>query len=415
MSAQDNEQRADAVKPLDAKYLTNRHPVVYVASNGLDLQDPSESGVAKVNDALFDAMCAVHPGSVAGQGLLKIHIGEPKCDTRLNPLYAPGSVRFMEERGASGVVAGDTTVAYSGPRGHRQNPPGDASTYLELAEKHGWTDDGPAGAQFVVLDRPSTGIEGRFEFETQEEKRRLDSVRRFRDFYVAGGFLAADFVINHAHLTLHGLAGLAGCMKSIAMGCSGLRGKLMMHQSLLPHFDDELCVLCGRCVKDCPEGAMTISEEAPHPIVDPDLCIGCGECEALCAKTKGAVHMEGEDISDWQRGEQTLPLRMADYALGIMNGKWANVIHVLHMYTVTERCDCLNVRQKPMVRQGIGFLVGKNPFALDQMAGRILADALREESREVDNRLIETADTSARYVKDAYGIPVETKEEVIRL
>jgi len=395
--------------------LSNAHPVVFVASNGLDLEEPDRTTVARVNEGLGEAFSRVHPGGTLGQTLIKVHVGEPKCVTRMNPSYAASSVRFLEENGASGIVAGDTTVAYTGPRGHRQNPPGDASSYLELAQNHGWSAEGPAGVDFVVLDRPSTSVPGKFEFRDEGRRERDESIQRFKSFHVAGGFASADFVVNHAHLTLHGLAGLAGCMKSVAMGCSSLPGKLMMHQSLLPHFDTERCGSCGKCVKNCPEGALELKDDNSPPALDPSLCIGCGECEAVCAKGKNAVHLEGEDITDWQRGERTLPLRMADYALGLLNAKWDNTVHVLHMYTVTERCDCLDVRQEPMVRRSLGFLVGKNPFAVDRMGGQILAEALREEGREIDGELLRTAETSARYVQDSYGIPADGPRETIKL
>ncbi len=101
------------------------------------------------------------------------------------------------------------------------------------------------------------------------------------DFFLAGGFAAADVVIQHAHLTLHGLAGVAGCVKGLAMGCSSLKGKLRMHQSLLPDFDEQLCAACGGCVECCPQRALNLPEGAATPAVDAELCIGCGECEAV--------------------------------------------------------------------------------------------------------------------------------------
>lgn len=385
----------------------NAWPIVYVQTEGLDLWRAPAGVAFLVSDVLASAIRDVHPEQIGGQGLLKVHIGERKCVTRMKPEYALGAGRFLRENGASGVVAGDTTVAYTGPRGHKSNPGGDCSEYLTLAQEHGWSAGGKAGANFVVLDRPGTSRRGEFEFSSEHQRVEVEGVNRFTDFYPAGGFLAADFIINHAHLTLHGLAGVAGCVKSIAMGCSGLKGKLRMHQFLLPEIDAELCKRCGRCVESCPEDALEQTDEKSPPQVDRQACIGCGECEAVCPGRPKAVSLQQEEVTDWEKGAETLPVRMADYTMGLMNGRWQQVVHLLHMYAVTELCDCVDVTQKPLIRRDLGFLVGKNPFAIDLLAGRMLTEALGREGKMVDGRLLQSAEITARYVKEAYGIQTE--------
>jgi uncharacterized Fe-S center protein len=388
------------------------YPTVWIESGAVDLRGLEASAVTRVNDALIQALNTVAPFVQADQALLKVHVGEPKCATRMRPEYAESSVRFLERQGVFGVVAGDTTVAYTGPRGHRQNPPDSSRRYLELAWRHGWSTSGPTEVPFVVLDRPSTGVLGCLEFEAEEVRVELPgAVARFNDFFLAGGFAAADFVINHAHLTLHGLAGVAGCVKSVAMGCSSLRGKLRMHQSLLPHFDAEVCTACGRCVESCPEHALGLPEGAPLPQVDPESCIGCGECEAVCVQR--AVGLQGEEVTDWQRGEDTLPLRMADYTMGLMADRWDRTVHVLHMTNVTERCDCLDVDQQPVLDFDLGFLVGKNPFALDLLAARLLSERLPSDSRAKLGPLLAAAEKTAGYVHQTYQILAETPVETI--
>ncbi len=388
------------------------YATVFVDCADIDLRRGDPATVEAVNDAVFDALNTVSPDARGDQALLKVHVGEPQCSTRMKPEYAQSSVRFLKEKGVRSVVAGDTTVAYSGPRGDKQNPATDVEPYLRLARSHGWSTSGPAGVPFVVLDRPSTSIPGGFEFARESQLRELsDEVERFNDFFLAGGFASADFVVNHAHLTLHGLAGVAACVKSIAMGCSSLRGKLRMHQSLLPSFDPEVCSGCGRCVESCPEQALCLSEEAPLPVVAPDSCIGCGECEAVCVRR--AVRLQPEEITDWGRGEDTLPLRMADYIMGLMAGRWDNTVHVLHLYTVTERCDCVDIEQEPMVERDLGFLVGKNPFALDALAGRLLWEQLSAERRSELAPLLDSAEKTASYVRQAYGVLAETPLETV--
>jgi uncharacterized Fe-S center protein len=313
------------------------------------------------------------------------------------------------------LAAGDTTVAYTGDRGHRQNPSGNASTYLALAQKHGWSVDGEAGVPFVVLDRPSTSLRDAFAFDDEEHRAAVDGIIRFKDFYRAGGFDAADVVVNHAHLTLHGLAGLAGCMKSIAMGCTSLKGKLRMHQSLLPEFDVELCASCGRCVSACPEEAIELVGDPPMPRVDAERCIGCGECEAICATGRRAVRLKGREITDWVRGSDTLPVRMADYTLGLMAESWDKTIHVLQLTAITERCDCIDVAQTPMIERDLGFLVGRNPFALDRIAGDLLTEALAEDGVTIDDHVIGSAAASADYVERAYGVTTASPVDIVEV
>lgn len=43
------------------------------------------------------------------------------------------------------------------------------------------------------------------------------------------------------------------------------------------------CLGFGTCVKNCPFGALTMSEEG-LPVVDLEKCTGCGKCESLCPK-----------------------------------------------------------------------------------------------------------------------------------
>ena len=387
-------------------------PTVFVDTNGIDLQRAEGETLERVNAALFQALQSLLGSSLSGQVLLKVHIGEPKCKTRMRPEYARPAAALSLEGGAS-IAAGDTTVAYTGGRGHKDNPLGNARTYVDLAAKQGWAVGLRADVPFVVLDRPSTALPGVFEFDAEERCCEVAGIQRFTDFYLADGFAAADFVVNYAHLTLHGLAGVAGCVKSLAMGCSSLRGKLRMHQALLPSFDPERCGLCGQCVEHCPEFALQLPEGATCPEVDPELCIGCGECVAVCGLRKNAVLLQNQEICDWERGEATLPVRMADYTLGLMNGRWNRTIHVLHLYSVTRLCDCIDHPQKPMLKRDLGFLVGWNPFAIDALGARMLVDALQDEAHPGDDSGLTTAEQSAAYVQDTYGILPSTPLDTI--
>ena len=41
------------------------------------------------------------------------------------------------------------------------------------------------------------------------------------------------------------------------------------------------CVACGRCVKECPVGAISVYKGL-YAAVDKSKCIGCGKCVKVC-------------------------------------------------------------------------------------------------------------------------------------
>ncbi|NLL96362.1 MAG: 4Fe-4S binding protein, partial [Clostridiaceae bacterium] len=40
------------------------------------------------------------------------------------------------------------------------------------------------------------------------------------------------------------------------------------------------CIACQRCVKVCPETAITMDNNVA--VIDPEKCVNCGECAAVC-------------------------------------------------------------------------------------------------------------------------------------
>jgi uncharacterized Fe-S center protein len=147
--------------------------------------------------------------------------------------------------------------------------------------------------------------------------------------------------------------------------------------------------------------------------VDSDICIGCGECVAVCPA--GAVDVHCRDISNWGKGRDTLPIRMVDYVVGLMNGKWNTTIHVLHMYDITEKCDCVNFAQQPLISRDIGFLVGKNPFAVDLIAGKLLSQQCSSEEVEIGASILETVRIASDYARDVYNIFSEVPIQEVAL
>jgi ferredoxin len=75
----------------------------------------------------------------------------------------------------------------------------------------------------------------------------------------------------------------------------GLFGAWRGRPSYRARVDDSACVgteRCGRCIPDCPTGAITVSGTTPQ--VDPRKCVSCGWCVVTCPSR--AVSMAGADL-----------------------------------------------------------------------------------------------------------------------
>jgi len=360
-----------------------------------DLTDPTE--INHINRRLKEMLEKSAPNEIASPALIKTHVGEPNAWQRIIPQLAVSSIEFLRGHGVDRIVIGDSTVLYSRSRGGKENPLDDVRPYMELARAHGWSD---LGAPFIVLDRPISSAPGICEFSTDSVAIPTDPPNRFKTIHVSGAASMIGTIINHVHLTGHGLTGLALAIKGIGMGLADRKGKSQMHMVFGPVFDSQACDHCGICATECPESALEYPEEEPPKLI-PEKCIGCGQCLAECPS--GAIEMKPRTVSNWMSGQDTMLPRLADFFVGIMSGRWDRSVHVAHLVKITVGCDCLNLDQKQMTPD-IGFLVGKNPFAVDRAAELIL------EETDPDNPEVRKLIDQSRkgdiysYVEKTFGI-----------
>lgn len=347
----------------------------------VDWQDASTK--TRIAGILKELQLQAFPSSLNGPAIIKVHIGEPLIKTSILPELAESSLEFLKSRGVKQAVFGDTTVLYSSPRGGKENPHGAESPYLKLAESRGWTKKAP----FVVLDRPATSVKGIFEFSEGALTIEAGPPGRYANVFTAGALASAGCLVQHAHMTGHLLTGLACCVKGIAMGLANRRGKAQMHLSLRPVINKEMCEMCGECAESCPEGALDF-EAGDIPQLDEERCIGCGQCLAQCEVK--AIEMKGLDNYsnyDWSRGSDTIHARMTDYVIGIMQGLWDSSLHIAHLVRMTANCDCYN-KDQSVICDDIGFLVGRNPFAVDKCATELLIERMSRYADDDMNRKI---------------------------
>lgn len=384
------------------KGVNERSRVWFLDLRGTNFTPESPYWQRRVNSRLRKLLHKIHEPQWKTPVLIKCHVGERRCSTRMLPGYCLSTVDHFRSLGNDDIVCGDTTVAYSGDRGYHDNH-ADCARYLSLAAAHGWTEKGPLGTPFVVLDRPQTSAGGKLHFTGEEVKKKTALSRSFKEVFLSGGFAAAGTIVNHVHLTLHDMAQVACAVKGLTMGGSSYKGKLIMHKCYSPSIDSEGCKKCGTCAVHCPEEALSW-EKGDVPTLNGDRCIGCGECIAVCHGK--SITMTSQAIQDWLKGSDTLPYRMTDYLLGMMEGRWDSLLNIVHLYNITRRCDCLDRPQRPILPH-MGFLVGKNPFAVDLMSTYLLHEEVYRRVRSgetVAPRGLKKPDILKLYFAEYHGV-----------
>ena len=71
--------------------------------------------------------------------------------------------------------------------------------------------------------------------------------------------------------------------------------KLENVESMVPVFDFEKCIQCGKCAKNCPENAI-VFVQGKNPFFIPDQCIGCRACQIVCPT--GAITQAKQTIGE---------------------------------------------------------------------------------------------------------------------
>ncbi|MFP4116446.1 MAG: DUF362 domain-containing protein [Candidatus Aenigmatarchaeota archaeon] len=269
---------------------------------------------------------------------LKLHVGERNSDTHLKPDWIEPIYSFVDERNKDCALM-DCTVLYNSPRAL-------ASSHREVARDNGFD-----FAPMVIAD----GEKGREETEAKIDGEIFDSVKIGKALEDYGSLLVVS------HLTGHLAAGFGGALKNVGMGLGSKAGKMEMHQTFELKVNGRKCVACGKCVENCPEGAISIkSSKLPRTSksasIDHEKCIGCGGCIAVCPE--GAVKIPWSSAS-----RKELQKRIAEYALGVLKDK--NSVFVNFLLNITKKCDCVNEKQNSMT-EDIGVLVSEDPVAIDQ-------------------------------------------------
>lgn len=269
---------------------------------------------------------------------VKIHFGEYGNDTHINPMFARVAVDKMKAAGAKPFLT-DTTTLYSGTRHN-------AVDHLHTAYLHGFTPE-TVGAPVIIAD----GLYG------EEDVPVRINCKHFKEVRIAAAIRRVPAMVVLSHFKGHEMAGFGGAIKNLAMGGASVAGKQDQHGCHV-QIDASLCVGCGRCVKVCPQNALTLVDGKSQ--VDVKRCIGCFECITVCpVRPNKAISI------DWRSEMAPFMERMTEYAYGVVKGRQKHICYINFVLNITPDCDCVGWSDMPLVPD-IGILASTDPVALDQ-------------------------------------------------
>ena len=268
---------------------------------------------------------------------IKMHFGEPGNLAFLRHQYARTVVDTLKEMGAKPFLT-DCNTLYPGMRRN-------ALDHLDAAYMNGFSPlqtgchviiaDGLLGTDFV-----SVPVNGEY----------------CKQAYIGRAVVDAEAIISLTHFKCHEGTGIGGALKNLGMGCGSTAGKRDMHCDGKPTVNEEACVGCGMCVKQCGSDAITITQTPAgrKAHIDQEKCSGCERCVGACYK-QGAIG--GAD-----GGPELLNDKISEYALAVVQGK--PCFHISLAVDISPYCDCYALNDVPVLPD-IGMFASFDPVALD--------------------------------------------------
>lgn len=265
---------------------------------------------------------------------IKIHFGEPGNLSYLRPNYARTVVELVQKAGGYPFLTDCNTLYVGG----RKN----ALEHIESAYINGFTPY-TTGCHIIIGD----GLKGNDDVPVP-----VSNGEYVKEAKIGRAVVDADIIISLTHFKCHECTGIGGAIKNLGMGCGSRGGKMEMHSSGKPFVNQEACVGCGMCTKNCAHGAITVKNHKAS--VDHEKCVGCGRCIGACPMD--AVYCENNEAND------TLCYKIAEYAKAVVEGK--PHFHISLVIDVTPFCDCHPENDSPIIPD-VGMFASFDPVALD--------------------------------------------------
>lgn len=291
---------------------------------------------------------------------IKIHFGEPGNLSFLRPNYAKAVADVIKELGGKPFLT-DCNTLYVG---RRKN----ALDHIDAAYENGFSPFS-TGCNVIIAD----GLKGTDDIEVPVVGGEL-----VQNAKIGRAIMDADVFISLSHFKGHEATGFGGCLKNIGMGCGSRGGKMEQHNSGKPSVNQDTCVGCRTCAKNCAHGAISFNEQRKASI-DHNKCVGCGRCLGAC--NFDAIYNENASAND------DLNKKIAEYSKAVVDGRPA--FHISLVMDVSPYCDCHAENDAPIIPD-VGMFASFDPVALDQacadacnkmpvMPGSLLDDEMHEE------------------------------------
>ncbi len=265
---------------------------------------------------------------------IKLHFGEPGNLSFVRPNYAKVLVDLVRDSGGMPFLT-DCNTLYVG---RRKN----ALDHIDAAYENGFSPFS-TGCHVIIGD----GLKG-----TDEALVKIPG-EYVKEAKIGRAVMDADVFLSLTHFKGHEGTGFGGAIKNIGMGCGSRAGKMEMHVSGKPEVDEELCVHCGKCRKECAHEAITFPHKKAH--INWDKCVGCGRCIGACPED--AIQPTGDQSND------ILNRKIAEYSLAVLKGR--PHFHVSLVMDISPVCDCHDYNDAPILPD-VGMFASFDPVALDQ-------------------------------------------------
>lgn len=264
---------------------------------------------------------------------IKIHFGEPGNLAYLRANYAKVLVDYIKARGGKPFLTDCNTLYVGG----RKN----ALDHLDSAYTNGYNPF-TTGCHILIAD----GLKG-----TDETLVPIDG-EYVKEAKIGRALMDADIVISLNHFKGHEATGFGGALKNIGMGGGSRAGKMEMHNSGKPFVNDEVCIGCGACAKNCAHSAITLTNKKAS--INHDLCVGCGRCIGVCPVD--ATQSELDEAND------VLNYKIAEYTYAILKDR--PHFHISLAQDISPYCDCHAENDVPIV-PNVGMFASFDPVAID--------------------------------------------------
>ncbi|OGS21769.1 MAG: hypothetical protein A2252_06475 [Elusimicrobia bacterium RIFOXYA2_FULL_39_19] len=267
---------------------------------------------------------------------VKMHFGEKNNTGYVKPELVKPVTKRLKQLGAHAFLT-DANTIYTGQRSNAVN-------HLMLAYEHKFNPESMK-CPVIIADGPAGNSYASVEV----------NLKHFKKTEIAHAVFSAHSLVCITHVKGHMGFGLGGAIKNIGMGCAARTGKFKLHSTVVPVVDTNTCVSCGRCIKNCPAGALTLKDKHSKIVMDTNKCIGCGECVAACNK----------NVFELQWNEETVNLqeKTVEYCSGALKDKRSFYISFLNR--ITKNCDCMG-KDEPNLLDDIGIIASDDIVAIDQ-------------------------------------------------